>query len=50
MTIYRAVVHNIELLTKKGNNAKHNFCYAMTNKLPYKAQKDDEDLKLFEEM
>lgn len=49
MTIYRAVVHNVELLNRKGSN-KHNFCYALTNRLPYKAQTDEEDLKLYEEM
>lgn len=49
MTIYRVVVHNIEILNRKGNN-RHNFCYAITNRLPYKQQTDEEDLKLYEEM
>lgn len=41
MTIYRAVVHNIEILTRKGPNSKHNFCYALTNRLPFKTPADD---------
>lgn len=49
MTIFRAVVHNVEVLNRKGSN-KHNYCYALTNRLPYKTQTDEEDLKLYEEM
>jgi hypothetical protein len=49
MTIYRAVVHNVEILNRKGAN-RHNFCYALTNRLPFKTQTDEEDLKLYEEM
>lgn len=36
MTIYRAVTHNIQLISQKGSN-KHNYCYALTNRLPFKA-------------
>ena len=50
MTIFRAVVHPIELVNKKGPQGKHNFCYAMTNRLPFKGQFDEEDLFLFQEL
>ena len=48
MTLFRVVVHDFEVVNRK-NSTKHNFCYALTNKLGYKAQKDDEDLVLAEE-
>lgn len=36
MTIYRAVVHALDLVGKKGPQGKHNYCYALTNRLPFK--------------
>ena len=49
MTLYRVVIHSLEMVNKK-SSGKHNFCYALTNRLPYKNQADEEDLFLFEEM
>ena len=50
MTIFRAVVHPFDLVNKKGPQGKHNFCYAMTNRLPFKGQFDEEDLFLYQEL
>ena len=35
LTLYRACIHPEELANQKGSG-KYNFCYAMTNKIPFK--------------
>ncbi len=40
VTLYRACVHPEEMVSVKGSG-KYNFCYALTNKVGFKASVDE---------
>lgn len=41
LCLYRCVVHPEDLVNLKGSG-KYNFCYALTNKVTYRATYDEE--------